>query len=172
MTAKKNTSDWQTFHSNVIHPLEIPLYLLESGFRTLQKLPEVLFFVYLYWWKSHIFAVFRRQKIGLPETFVKFWNHFLIVIGVFQDDAWHWNEMFVNPKYFFQPSYIFWWFSPCNPLTKCKKVNLQRKESSNQKMQENKPVLEFKSTEDKLYQNMWIKLFWFYPPLQCALVHR
>ena len=31
-------------------------------------------------------AVFRWQKIGLP---------------VFQSDVWHWNETFVNPKYFF-----------------------------------------------------------------------
>ena len=60
------------------------------------------------------------QKIGLPVTFVKFWNHFLILIGVFQDDAWHWNEKFVNPKYFFRPSYIFWQILPCNPLSKCK----------------------------------------------------
>ena len=66
-----------------------------------------IFFAYLYWWKLHIFAAFRRQKIGLPETFVEFWNFFLIVIGVFQAGAWHWNETFVNPKYFFQPSYIF-----------------------------------------------------------------
>ena len=120
MTAEKNTSDWQTFHSNVIHLLEIPLLLLESGFRTLQKLPEVLFFANPYWPKLHKFAVFRRQKIGLPKTFVKFWNHFLIEIGVFQDDMWHWNETFVNPKYFFQTSYIFWQILHCNPLTKCK----------------------------------------------------
>ena len=65
-------------------------------------------------------AVFRWQKIGLPETFVKFWNHFLIVIGVFQDDVWHWNETFVNPKYFFRPSYIFGRILPCNPFSKCK----------------------------------------------------
>ena len=48
---RKNTSDWQTFHSNVIHPLEIPILLLESGFRTSQKFPEVLFYAYIYWWK-------------------------------------------------------------------------------------------------------------------------
>ena len=37
-------------------------------------------------------------------------------------------------------------------------------------MQENKPVLELKNTTEKVYQNMWIKLFWFYPPCQCALM--
>ena len=37
-------------------------------------------------------------------------------------------------------------------------------------MQENKHVLELKNTEEKVYQNMWIKLFWFYPPSQCALI--
>ena len=44
------------------------------------------------------------------------------------------------------------------------------KESSNQKMQENKPVLELRNTEEKVCQNMWIKLFRFYPPCHCALM--
>ena len=46
------------------------------------------------------------------------------------------------------------------------------KESSNQKMQENKPVLELKNTEKKVRQNMCIKCFWFYSPCHCALPHR
>ena len=33
-------------------------------------------------------------------------------------------------------------------------VNLQMKESSNQKMKENKPVLELENTKKKVYQNM------------------
>ena len=41
--------------------------------------------------KTAIFTNIGRHKIGLPETFVKFWNHFLIVIWVFQEDVWHWN---------------------------------------------------------------------------------
>ena len=57
MTAEKNTSDLQTFHSNVIPHLEIPLLLLESGFRTLQKLPEVLFFV-------HLYCLYLRFSVG------------------------------------------------------------------------------------------------------------
>ena len=70
--------------------------------------------------KTGIFTNIGRQKIGLPVTSAKFWNYFLIVIGVFQEDVWHWNETFVNPKYFFQPSYILWQILPCNPLSKCK----------------------------------------------------
>ena len=134
ITAEKNTSDWLTFHSNVTYYPEIPLLLSESGFRTLQKFTEVLFFAF---WKPQIYAIFiniGRQEIGLPVTFVKFWNHFLIVIGVFQVDVWHWNETFVNSKNFFRPSSICWRILPCNPLSKCKLVNLQRKESSNKKM--------------------------------------
>ena len=41
-----------------------------------------------------------------------------------------------------------------NPPCKHKQENLQRKESSDQKMQENKPVLELKNTKGKVYQNM------------------
>ena len=49
---------------------------------------------------------------------------------------------------------------------------MQRKEASNQKMQEKKPVLELKNTKKKVWANMWNELFWFYPPIRCTLVHR
>ena len=35
-----------------------------------------------------------------------------------------------------------------------KMQNLQMKEGSNQKLQENKPVLELKNTKEKVYQKM------------------
>ena len=53
----------------------------------------------------------NRKFTRFPPTsviFVKFWNHFLKIIGLFQDDVCHWNELSVNPKYFFWQSYIFW----------------------------------------------------------------
>ena len=52
-----------------------------------------------------------------------------------------------------------------------KMQNLQRKEALNQKVEENKPVLELKNTGKKVCQNIWKELFWFYPPCQCALMH-
>ena len=51
-----------------------------------------------------------------------------------------------------------------------KMQNLQRKEALNQKVEENKPVLELKNTGKKVCQNIWKELFWFYPPCQCALM--
>ena len=53
-----------------------------------------------------------------------------------------------------------------------KMQNLQMKEGSNQKLQENKPVLELKNTKEKVYQKMWIKLFSFYLASHCALLYR
>ena len=47
---------------------------------------------------------------------------------------------------------------------------MQRKEASNQKMQEKKSVLELKNTKKKVWANMWNELFSFYPLFQCALM--
>ena len=57
----------------------------------------------------------------------------------------------------------------CTRMIFYKMQNLQRKEALNQKVEENKPVLELKNTGKKVCQNIWKELFWFYPPCQCAL---
>ena len=44
-----------------------------------------------------------------------------------------------------------------------KMQNLQRKEALNQKVEENKPVLELKNTGKKVCQNIWKELFYFTP---------
>ena len=59
----------------------------------------------------------------------------------------------------------------CTRMIFYKMQNLQRKEALNQKVEENKPVLELKNTGKKVCQNIWKELFWFYPPCQCALIY-
>ena len=78
--------------------------------------------------------------------------------------------MFSMLIYFFGHPIYFAQLHHVNPLCKHNQENLQRKESSDQKMQENKPVLELKITKEKVYQNMWMHLFWFYPRCHCALL--
>ena len=79
--------------------------------------------------------------------------------------------MFSMLIYFFGHPIYFAQLHHVNPLCKHNQENLQRKESSDQKMQENKPVLELKNTKEKVYQNMWMHLFWFYPRCHCALLY-
>ena len=62
--------------------------------------------------------------------------------------------MFSMLIYFFGHPIYFAQLHHVNPLCKHNQENLQRKESSDQKMQENKPVLELKNTKEKVYQKM------------------
>ena len=57
--------------------------------------------------------------------------------------------MFSMLIYFFGHPIYFAQLHHVNPLCKHNQENLQRKESSDQKMQENKPVLELKNTGNK-----------------------
>ena len=92
------------------------------------------------------------QKIGHPVTFLKLWNYFLIAIGVFLDDWWNWTfaiKLFLGIIYFLTNF-------ASNLLRKCacKRFHM-KKESINQKMQENKPHLTFRNTVyHKLKQRM------------------
>ena len=56
--------------------------------------------------------------------------------------------MFSMLIYFFGHPIYFAQLHHVNPLCKHNQENLQRKESSDQKMQENKPVLELKNTKE------------------------
>ena len=74
--------------------------------------------------------------------------------------------MFSMLTYFFGHPIFFARLCHVNPLCKHKQQNLQRKESSDQKMQENKPVLELKNTGKKVYQ----KLKWKKNIFHCTLI--
>ena len=68
--------------------------------------------------------------------------------------------------YFFGHPIYFARLRHVNPLCEHKHENLQRKESSDQKMQENKPVLELKNTKEKVCQKLKLKKNIFH----CALL--
>ena len=73
--------------------------------------------------------------------------------------------MFSTLTYFFGHPVYFACLCHVNPLCKHKKQNLQMKESSNQKMQENKHVLKLKNTGKKVYQKLKCKKNMFAPSM-------
>jgi len=86
---------------------------------------------------------------------------------VFLDDVQHSIRIFTTLTYFFSHPIYFARLRHANPLCKHKQENLQRKESSDQKMQENKPVLELKNTKEKVCQKLKLKKNIFH----CALFY-
>ena len=91
-------------------------------------------------------------KTGHPVTFLKLQNYFLIARGIFLDDLWNWTFAI---KFCLGIIYFLTNFAS-KLLRKCAcKFVYMKKESINQKMQENKPHLTFRNTVyHKLKQKM------------------